>query len=108
MASTVGASYKAGQIQATNAELFVRSLGFTPVRIRVVNLDNQIRVEWNEGLAAGKNLKIIADGTLSVLASGGVEAAAADANGNAGVKIPQLADINDTTTEWLLWEAWGY
>ena len=106
MSDTTGVLYRAGAAKATNADLNIRTLGFRPTKIRVTNLTNQIEVEWHAGLAEGKNLKRIADGTLSVVASGGV-APASDSAGNLGILIPALADINDTTTEDLAWEAWG-
>ena len=105
MSSATGARYAAGQVKATNAELKVLTVGFTPKKFRVVNLTNQIQVEWNSGLPVGTNLKRIADGTLSVITSG-VEPGS-DAAGNKGLKLPVLADINDTTTESLAWEAFG-
>ena len=108
MSSTAGVHYRAGALKATNADLYVRTLGFRPVRLRVTNLSNQIEVEWHAGLAEGKNLKRVAAGDLSVLSSGGVVPVDADSNGNPGFKVPAaLADINDTTTEDLAWEAWG-
>jgi len=108
MSSSTGARYKAGSIVATNAELLVQTVGFVPQKIRVHNEDNNVMVEWFESLAAGKNVKHAADGTRSVLASGGVEPYSFDdGDGNPGIKIPQLADVNDTTTETLHWEAWG-
>lgn len=107
MASTVGARYATGRIKATNAQLDIKTVGFAPRKAVVTNLTNQVLVEMNDGLEAGKNLKRIADGTLSVLSSGGI-APVTDASGNKGIRIPAgLADINDTTTEDLLWEAWG-
>lgn len=108
MSGTVGVLYRAGAVKATNADLYVRTLGFRPVKLRVVNLSNQVAVEWHAGLDEGKNLKYVAAGDLTVVSSGGVEPADADANGNPGFKIPAaMTDINDTTTEDLAWEAWG-
>lgn len=105
MSSTTGVRYAAGQIKATNAILNVLTVGFPARRFKVVNLTNQIQVEWNEALPIGTNLKRIADGTLSVITS--ALEPTHDANGNQGIKLPVLADINDTTTEMLAWEAFG-
>jgi hypothetical protein len=109
MASTTGLLYRATALKADASEnLDLRSFGFRPVRARVVNLTNQVQVEWNAGLAEGKNLKVAADGTLTVLASGGIVPLDADSNGNPGLRIPAgLADINDTDDEDLLVEVFG-
>ncbi len=106
MSSISGARYAAGQVKATNAELKVLTVSFPPVKMAVSNLTNNVKVEASSGLATGQNIKTAADGTRSVLASGGIEATV-DSSGNRGIKIPVLADINDTTTEVLFWEAWG-
>lgn len=106
MSSSTGAKYAAGSVKATNAELKVLTVGFAPKRARVCNLTNNVQVEWLSALIAGKNLKRGADGAASVVASGGIEPTS-DTAGNQGIKIPVLADINDTTTEELIWEAWG-
>lgn len=107
MASTVGARYAAGRIKATNALLDIMTVGFSPRKAVVTNLTNQVLVEMNDGLESGKNLKRIADGTLSVLSSGGITPKT-DSSGNHGISIPAaLADINDAAGEDLLWEAWG-
>lgn len=108
MSGTVGVLYRAGGVKATNADLYVRTLGFRPTKLKVTNLTNQVEVEWHAGLAEGKNLKRIADGTLSVVASGGIAPVDADSAGNPGFMIPAaMTDVNDTTTEDLVWEAWG-
>jgi hypothetical protein len=108
MSGTAGVLFRAGGVKATNADLYVRTLGFRPTKLKVTNLTNQVEVEWHAGLSEGKNLKRIADGTLSVVASGGIVPVDADADGNPGFKVPAaLADVNDTTTEDLVWEAWG-
>lgn len=109
MASTTGVLYRATALKADASEdLYVRSLGFRPTKLRVVNLTNQVQVEWNAALAEGKNLKRDAAGALTVLSSGGVVPVDADSAGNAGLKVPAgLADINDADGEDLLVEAFG-
>lgn len=99
-------AYMSNQITATNADLYVRNVGFLPRKIRIVNLTNQISIEWTEGLPSANFLKIAAAGDLSVVTSGGV-ITSEDSSGNQGFKLPALADINDTTTEALLWECFG-
>lgn len=109
MASTTGVLYRATALKADASEdLYVRSLGFRPTKLRVLNLTNQVEVEWFAGLAEGKNLKTVAAGDKTVLASGGVVPVDADTAGNPGIKVPAgLADINDTDGEDLLVEAFG-
>lgn len=100
--------YACGQIQATNAEILLRTVGFLPDAFRLTNLTNSVRVEWNKALPVGTNLKTAAAGDLTVITSA-VEpyVLTAPETSNPGMKIPILADVNDTTTEMLLWEAWG-
>lgn len=108
MSSTVGSRYATGGVTATNADIEIRKLQFEPSRVVVQNMDNQAKIEWNSALVAGRNVKTIAAGTRSVVASGGLEPlTAVSGSGNPGFKIPAaLADINDTTTEELIWEVW--
>jgi len=105
MSSTVGARYAAGQVQATGAILYVHNVGFKPRAFRITNLTNSCQVEGSEALPVGTNLFRVAAGDLSVITS--APEVHTDANGNSGLKIPILAHINDTTTEMLMWEAWG-
>lgn len=108
MASTTGVLFRATALKADASEdLYVRSLGFRPTKIAVKNRTNQVKVEWSAGLPEGTNEKTIAAGTRTEITSG-VAPIDADANGNAGVKIPAgLADINDADGEDLVVEAWG-
>ena len=103
--------YKAGRLKATNAVINVRSVGFLPNRVRVFNISNNVAVERNPSLGDSanpdRNKKTAADGTVTTLATGGILLLVADAAGNPGFSIPVLADINDTTTEDLGWEADG-
>ena len=106
MGSTVGSRVVTGGLTATNADIEVRTVGFCPSLVKVENMDNQVMIEWKEPLAAGRNIKTDAAGARTVVASGGIEMLAPDSDGNRGFKIPgALADINDTTTEELIWTA---
>ena len=98
-------AYMSNQIIATGAAIDILNVGFLPRKIRIVNLTNSLQVEWTEGLPSGTNLKVADAGDLSVITSG--VTTKEDTDGNQGFRIPALADINDTTTEALLWEAIG-
>jgi hypothetical protein len=106
MSSSSGLRLVTGQVVATNAIINILTVGFMPKKIRVYNLTNAIQVEWFDALPVGTNLKSIADGAQSTITSG-VEPLNDSSSGNFGIKIPVLADINDTTTEVLVWEAFG-
>ncbi|KKN57375.1 hypothetical protein LCGC14_0562810 [marine sediment metagenome] len=111
MSSSNGLQHKSGRLKATNAIIDVRSLGFEPHTVKVFNVTNLATVERFPGLGDSanpeRNKKTVAAGTVTTLATGGVTILAADSAGNPGFRIPVLADINDTTTEDLAWEAWG-
>lgn len=107
MASTVGIGYQTTKRVATNALMEVRVLGFKPKKVTVTNLSNSVQAEWNESLGDGYALKRIADGTLSVVTSAGITPLAGTSTLPPGFSLGALADVNDTTTENLLIEAWG-
>ena len=108
MASTTGGLFRTTVIIADASEdLYVRSLGFRPIKIAIKNRTNNVKIEWSAGYPEGTNEKIVAAGTRTEITSG-VEPVDADANGNAGLKIPAgLADVNDADGEVLVVEAWG-
>jgi len=107
MGSTVGLRRATGSVTATNASLTIRC-GFQPKKIKVSNRTNQCQAEWDDKLAALSADVRIADGTLSMPTTNGFSQVAGDSSNPAGFSIGALANINDTTTETLHWEAWGY
>jgi len=106
MASTVGMRYVTGTVIALNANLDIRKVGGKPRKIRVVNQTNQVQAEWNEELPEGYAYKILADGTLSVETSNGFSLLDGSSTEPPGFRLGALADVNDTTTEILKYEAW--
>lgn len=102
MASTVGIRYESGKVKATNAELTVGTLPFTPEKITINNLGNNVKAEWNKALGSGQFVKTLEAGTRSLVTSGGPTPA------SGGFVLPVLADINDAGVEELNWECWGY
>ena len=107
MASSVGAQYASGSTKANNSTLSIRTVGFVPRRVVIWNETNQCHCLWFEQLAAAAAYVVVAAGDLSVVSSAGVTALTADSSGNVGFSVGALANINDTTTEVLRWEAWG-
>jgi hypothetical protein len=108
MASTVGDRYVTGKVTATNADLPIRKIGYKPKKVIVSNLSNNVKIEWNDSLGDGYAIKTVEAGTRSLLTSGAITPLDPDSAGNPGFQIGAgLADINDTTTESLLYETLG-
>ena len=78
-----------------------------PRRVVVHNLTNNCRAEWNEGLNAGEAILTIAAGDRTLETTGGFSLLDGDSSQPGGVRLGALANINDTTTESLLFEFWG-
>jgi hypothetical protein len=109
MASTVGPRYVTGTVRATNADLAIRKIGFTPKKVRVFNKTSLALMEWNAEMdAAGLEWeKTVAAGTRTLQVTNGVTLLAGTSALPPGFQIGAAADINDTTTEDLIYEAWG-
>ena len=60
---------KTGVVVATGASLDVKTVGFQPKYVKVVNLAGLVQEEWFEGMTEGDALKQITDGTLSKITS---------------------------------------
>lgn len=104
MSSTTGPRYETGGIIATNALLEIQTVGFYPRKIKIHNITNNYMVEYFDALPVGTNIQHTDAGVRSVITS----AVEPESGANPGIKIPAgLANINDTTTEELRWEAWG-
>jgi len=106
MASSVGSRYWVETRKATNAAMTIRSVGFKPRKVKVFNLTNAASLEWNSGMAAAAGFKTVTAGTQTYETSDGITAVVADSNGNPGFTLGAMADVNDTTTEDLVLEAW--
>jgi hypothetical protein len=109
MGSTVGPRYITGTIIATNAALDIRKVGFQPRKIKVFNKTTIAMMEWNDQMdAAGLEWeKTVSAGTRTLEVTNGITLLAGDSSNPPGFSIGAAADINDTTTEILVWEAWG-
>jgi len=104
MSSTVGARYKSGGCVATGAAMEIRTVGFKPLKVVVSNISNNCKAEWFEQLADAYAIKTVAAGDRTLVTSAGITPLDGT---NPGFSVGALADINDTTTELLRWEAWG-
>lgn len=107
MASTVGVRYASGEVVSTNADLEVRSLGFKPKKVKVTNKTTFYALEHVEGLADASAFEVTDAGAKTLETSDCITLLDADSAGNPGFQVGARANVNDTTTEVLLWEAWG-
>jgi len=107
MGSTVGASYKTGSVVATGADLTIRVVDFKPRKIVVTNETSLAEIEWHEGMDDGAAWKTVAAGTRTLEATTGITPEDGTSALPPGFTIGAEADINDTTTEILQWEAWS-
>jgi hypothetical protein len=106
MSSTVGSRIAIGQVVATGANLDIRTVGFKPRLVEVMNLDNNVTIRWWEGLANGYAEQTIEAGTRSLETADGITPLDASGDNPPGFRIGALAHINDTTTEVLAWIAY--
>lgn len=107
MSSTVGARYVTGKVVATNANLDVRVVDFKPKKVTLKNETSLAELEWTDVLADGEGWKTVAAGTRTLEVTTGITPLDASTTLPPGFRIGAEADINDTTTEVIQWEAWG-
>lgn len=105
MSSSVGAKFRTGQVVATGANLDVRTPGFLPAKVRLVNLTTFYALEHYKGFADASALEVTNAGAMTLETSDCITLLAPDANGNPGFRVGARANVNDTTTELLRWEA---
>jgi hypothetical protein len=62
-----------GAFTGTGADLEVRTVGFRPKYVKVINVSaDNAAGEWLEGMADDSAVKTITDGTISVITSDGI------------------------------------
>lgn len=105
MSSTTGPRYRTGRVTATNAAITIRTLGFKPIKVRIVNLTTFYQLEHIKGMAAASALEVTNAGAMTLETSDCITLLDASA-GNPGFSVGARANVNDTTTEILVWEAW--
>lgn len=106
MSSTVGPRYATGTVVSTNAALAIRTLGFKPKKVRIINVTTFYQLEHFQGMADASAFEITNAGAMTLETSDCITLLDADANGNPGFQVGARANVNDTTTEVLRWEAW--
>jgi len=106
MSSTVGSRYTTGTVVATGALLSIRTVGYKPRKVRIVNETTLYTVEWSEGMADDSAFEIVAAGDKTLETSDLITPLDPDSNGNPGFSLGARANVNDTTTEILRWETW--
>jgi hypothetical protein len=95
---------KTGAFVATNAALEINGdlVGFRPAYVKIINETNGATLEWIDAQGDGYGLVNDGAGTQTVLTTGGVSQLAT------GFKLDSaIANINDTTTETLVFFASG-
>lgn len=107
MGSTVGARYATGTVVATNANLDIRVVDFKPKKVTIKNRTSLAELQYNDTMADGEGWKTVAAGTRTLEVTTGVTPLDATSTLPPGFRIGAEADINDTTTEIMEWEAWG-
>lgn len=106
MSSTVGSRYETGTVVATNAALPIRTLQFKPRKVKLVNETSLYTLEWSYGMADASAFEITNAGAKTLETSDCITPLDPDSDGNPGFQVGARANVNDTTTEVLRWEAW--
>jgi len=71
MSSGVRRVYR-GAFEGTGADLDVKTVGFRPKHVTLLNVTGLVRAEWNESMADDTAVKTVTDGTISVISSNGI------------------------------------
>lgn len=89
-----------GASLGTGANLDVRTVGFRPRSVEIINVDSADQLKWVEGMADGAGLKTLAAGASSVLTSAAVTPL------SDGFRVGTDADINvaSETMRWIATE----
>jgi len=90
---------KNGAVLGTGADLDVRTVGYKPRRVRLINEDGLAIAEWNDTMTEGRGFKQITAGTFSQMAAGEGITPLSD-----GFRLGVDADMN-VSGEKIHWEA---
>jgi len=95
-----------GTVEGTGAAINI-SCGFTPVAVRIDNIDGDAILVWNDAMPDASGMKTIAAGTTAHITSAGVTAyAGSAASASKGFTIGADTDVN-VSAETICWTAWG-
>jgi hypothetical protein len=87
-----------GAVTGTGADLDIKTVGFRPRSVHLINTDSADEMTWHHLMADGYGLKRVAAGTGSVVTTAGITPLAA------GFRLGADADLN-VAGETVLWEA---
>lgn len=90
---------KNGAVIGTGADLDVRTVGYKPRRVRLINEDGLCIGEWNDTMTEGRGFKQVTAGTMSAFAAGEGITPLSD-----GFRIGADTDMN-VSGEKIHWEA---
>lgn len=90
---------KNGAVTGTLADLDVRTVGFKPRRVRLINEGGLVTAEWNDTMTEGRGFKRVTAGDMTQIAAGEGITPLSD-----GFRIGADADVN-ASGELIHWEA---
>ena len=61
---------KNGAVTGTGANLDVRTVGFRPRRVEIVNATGLVTAVWTDSMADATGIKRVTDGTMSAMTAG--------------------------------------
>lgn len=89
-----GAIKKAtGSFIGTGAQLDVKTVGFRPKHVVLLNKTGLARLEWTDTMADAAGIKTVTDGTISAISTGGITPLAS------GFRLGADTDINVSAEE---------
>lgn len=89
-----------GALIGTGANVDVRTVGFRPRKVQLVNIVAPDTLMWTDSMADAAGLKEVAAGTISMISSGGVTPL------SDGFRLGTDSDMNVDTQKvhWVAWE----
>lgn len=107
MGSSTLDGFVAGQVEGTGSAITI-NIRFTPRRVVLVNVDGDVRLEWDHTMANGAGYKIAYGSAYAMITTGGVtpiEYLELE-DGDNGFSIGTDADVNASgeTIHYYAWE----
>ncbi len=88
-----------GSVKTTAASLEVRTIGFRPSRVKLMNVGALADAEWNEGMPDASMFKRVTAGTATYPLTNGITPL------SDGFRIGADTNINGTAGQTLFWTA---